>query len=167
MREGSPAAVGQCTAEGRRCPVCGDPRLLIPAGVWVEGPPGSFLSPSPQALPAGDGGGSPSHLPAVFLPAAALLRELRPHPAGRGPAAAHRPHPQPPQLVGGPPGSGAGHPGVLPSQPHHQVGMACGWGWRTGPLGQCVWQGGALGNLSILPQFPSVNSKVAQVMPLD
>lgn len=31
-------------------------------------------------------------------------------------------------------------------------------GWRTGPLGQCVWQGGALGNLSVLPQFPSINS---------
>lgn len=28
--------------------------------------------------------------------------------------------------------------------------------------GQCMWMGGAVGNLSVLPQSPSVNSKVAQ-----
>lgn len=119
---GSPAAAGQCTLGGRQCPVCEDPGLLIPEG---GGPRvlDSFLSPTsvlaPQTLPAGDGGRGPGDLPAVFLPAAALLRELHPHPAGGGPAAADGPHPQPPQLVGGPPGGGAGHPRVLPSQPHH------------------------------------------------
>lgn len=35
-------------------------------------------------------------------------------------------------------------------------------GTLPGAGGQCVWPGGALGSLSVLPQFPSVNSKVAQ-----
>lgn len=97
------------------------------------------MAPLPwrQTVPAGVRGGRPGELPAVFLPAAALLRELHAGPACGGAAAPVRPHPQPSQLDGDAPSSGAGHPGVLPSQPHHQVGgRAMGvrvvWGWATG-----------------------------------
>lgn len=37
------------------------------------------------------------------------------------------------------------------------------WGRRAGPWGQCMSMGGAVGNVSsILPQSPSVNSKLAR-----
>lgn len=92
---------------------------------------------APQTLPAGEGDGRPRELPALLYPAAALLRELQPSPARRDPATADRPHPQPSQLVGGPFGGGVGHPRVLPSQPHHQVGQE-GRTLRKVPGSVCV-----------------------------
>lgn len=114
---------------------------------------------APQTLPAGDGGGCPRELPALLFAAAALLRELRPRPARGGPAAADRPHPQPPQLVGGPLGGGAGDPGVFPPRPHHQVGQE----GRCECM--CVWVDGRDPGRSLSPASVSLCKATSYLAP--
>lgn len=107
--------------------------IMLGSARQLAQPPASMphlggLSSWRQTLPAGVGGRGSGELPAVLLPAAALLRELRADPARGGAAAPDRSHPQPPELDGGAPGGGAWHSGVLPPQPHHQVGT---WGQES------------------------------------